>query len=188
MSYEFATFHPLQTIFCIFRSWSVSHRHSTSEGVPMGGGTPQRKMEKRHFWCTPVPHPVQKRCEPSKTSIGVHRLWFFYPAEKKFHFEFFFEMYQKNVEKYNINRGYSVMKNNFLADKNAFTVISIRFYPYLRCRVCFCRVKCSVHSLEVAFVVMETLWWYAVVWCVQNCVAGRKITNLYLPCKILYLE
>ena len=95
----------------------------------MGGGTPNKKMEKRHFWCTPVPHPVQKRYEPSKTSIGVHRLWFFYPAEKKFHFEFFFEMYRKNVEKYNINRGYSVMKNNFLADKNALTVISIRFLP-----------------------------------------------------------
>ena len=129
MSYEFPTFHPLQTIFCIFRSWSVSHRHLTSEDVPMGGGTPSKKMEKRHSRCTPVLHPVQKRCEPSKTSIGVHRLWIFYPAEKKIHFEFFFEIYRKNVEKYNINRGYSVMKNNFLADKNAFTVISIRVLP-----------------------------------------------------------
>ena len=31
------------------------------------------------------------------------------------------------------------------------------FKPYLRYGECFCRVKSSVHSLEVAFVVMETL-------------------------------
>ena len=93
MPYGFPTFHPLRTSFCMFLSWSVSRRHSTSDDVPMGGGTPQRKIEKRHSRRTPVLHPVQKRCEPSKTSIGVRRLWFFYPATTKFHFEFFFEIY-----------------------------------------------------------------------------------------------
>jgi hypothetical protein len=44
----------------MFRSWSVSHRHSTSDDVPMGGGTPQRKIEKRHSRRAPVLHPVQK--------------------------------------------------------------------------------------------------------------------------------
>ena len=74
MPYGFPTFHPLRTSFCMFLSWSVSRRHSTSDDVPMGGGTPQRKIEKRHSRRTPVLHPVQKRCEPSKTSIGVRRL------------------------------------------------------------------------------------------------------------------
>ena len=74
MSYEFPTFYPLRTIFRIFRSWSVSHRHSTSEESDGGGGTPSKKMEKRHSRRAPVPHPVQKRCEPSKTSIGARRL------------------------------------------------------------------------------------------------------------------
>ena len=90
MPYGFPTFHPLRTSFCMFRSRSVSHRHSTSDDVPMGGGTPQRKIEKRHSRRAPVLHPVQKRCEPSKTSIGVRRLWFFYPANNKIPLWIFF--------------------------------------------------------------------------------------------------